>query len=101
MAALSQHHYPATVEAAANVIRSQCHVADAAPREAYVTAGAIPALLAVLRRHRTHVFFEKKGVQVAACSALQFIDVRDEHNTCGDKVFALFLCHGVYGVINR
>ncbi len=67
VAALDQPQYPAAVEAAALVIRSQCQEADA-PREAYTTAGAIPALLAVLPQHRQHA-----GVQAAACWALRWI----------------------------
>ena len=84
MAALSQHQYPAAVEAASNVIRSQCQEADAS-MDAYATAGAFPALLAVLPRHRQHA-----GVQVAACRSLHIIVVRNRHSACTDRV--LFLC---------
>jgi hypothetical protein len=82
VAALNQPQHPAAVEAAARVIRSQCEEADA-PREAYTTAGAIPALLAVLPRHRQHA-----GVQAAACWALRFIG----KDNAGKLPVCLFLC---------
>ena len=72
VAALNQPQHPTAVEAAARVIRSQCEEDDA-PREAYTTAGAIPALLAVLPRHRQHA-----GVQAAVCWALRFIGKADK-----------------------
>ena len=68
VAALNQPQYPAAVATAARVIAE--HLAGdesiAAPkREAYVTFGAIPALVAACTTHLNHA-----GVAEAVCRAL-------------------------------
>ncbi len=88
VAALNQPQYPANVEAAALVIRDHCagdeNVA-ALKRVAYVTAGAIPALVAAGTKHLNHA-----GVAEAVCRA--FINLMYQNNANQVRLICISCC---------
>ncbi len=80
VAALNQPQYPGAVTTAARVIVDHCdpdHANVTAKREAFVKAGAIPALMFACKTHLNHV-----GVLENACRAFTHLCMDDVNRVC-------------------